>query len=120
MILRRLAHSIGRQDWFAVAIEFPVVVAGIFVGLQVTDWNERRQLRARELNYLQRMSEDLSRMRAESDQILEYGDGRSAAVMRAFRALEQWNVSLAEPDDFRIAFAGYQTQPDTDDHCAHV
>lgn len=111
MILRSLAHSIRRQDWFAVAIEFLIVVAGIFVGLQVTDWNERRQLQARELLYLQRMAEDLSRMGAEFDQILEYGDGRSAVVMRAFRALEQCDATLATPDDFRIAFAGYQTQP---------
>lgn len=28
MILRNLAHSIRRQDWFAVAIEFLIVVAG--------------------------------------------------------------------------------------------
>jgi hypothetical protein len=111
MILRRLAQSIRRQDWFAVAIEFVIVVAGIFVGLQVTDWNERRQLRERELNYLQRMTEDLSRMRAEFDQILEYGDGRSTVAMRAFRALEQCDATLATPDDFRVALAGYQTQP---------
>jgi hypothetical protein len=111
MILRDLAHSIRRQDWFAVAIEFLIVVAGIFVGLQVTDWNERRQLRERELNYLQRMSEDLSKMEAEFHQILEYGGDRSEVVMRALRALEQCDASLATPDDFRITFADYQTQP---------
>jgi hypothetical protein len=111
MILRDLAHSIRRQDWFAVAIEFLIVVAGIFVGLQVTDWNERRQLRERELNYLQRMSEDLSKMEAEFHQILEYGGGRSEVVMRALRALEKCDASLATPDDFRITFADYQTQP---------
>jgi hypothetical protein len=45
MILRSFADSIRKQDWLAVAIEFVIVVAGIFVGLQVTDWNEGRQLR---------------------------------------------------------------------------
>lgn len=111
MILRSLAHSIRRQDWFAVAIEFLIVVAGIFAGLQVTDWNERRQLRERELNYLQRMSEDLARMGVEFQQILDSGGGRSEVAMRAFRALEQCDATLATPDDFRIALAGYQTQP---------
>lgn len=86
-------------------------MAGIFVGLQVTDWNERRQLRERELIYLQRMTEDLSKMGAEFQQILNYGRGRSDVAMRAFRALEQCDATLATPDDFRIAFAGYQTQP---------
>lgn len=111
MILRSLAQSIRRQDWFAVVIEFLIVVAGIFVGLQVTDWNERRQLRERELNYLQRMTEDLARMEAEFQQILELGGGRSVVAMRAFRALEQCDATLAAPDDFRVTLAGYQTQP---------
>ena len=111
MILRRLAHSIRRQDWFAVAIEFVIVVAGIVVGLQVTDWNERRLMRERELNYLQRMAEDLSRMGAEFQQILDYGRGRSEVAMRTFRALEQCDATLATPDDFRAALARYQTQP---------
>jgi hypothetical protein len=93
MILRNLALSIRRQDWFAVAIEFLIVVAGIFVGLQVTEWNERRQLRERELKYLQRMSEDLSRMRAEFEEILEKGGGRIDVAMRSFRALEQCDAT---------------------------
>lgn len=37
MILQRIAQSIRKQDWFAVAIEFVIVVSGIFVGLQVTE-----------------------------------------------------------------------------------
>src|SRR5687768_4083825 len=42
MILRRLAHAIREQNWFAVVLEVTVVVLGIFVGLQVNDWNQRR------------------------------------------------------------------------------
>jgi hypothetical protein len=95
MILRSLAHSIRKRDRFAVAIEFLIVVAGIFVGLQVTDWNERRQLRQRELNYLQRMGEDLSGMGAEFRKIPDHGGGRNAVMMHAFHALEQCDATLA-------------------------
>jgi hypothetical protein len=95
MILRSLAHSIRTRDWFAVAIEFLIVVAGIFVGLQVTDWNERRQLRERELHDLQRMAEDLSGMGAEFRKILDYSGGRNAVVVHAFHALEQCDATLA-------------------------
>jgi hypothetical protein len=38
MILNRLSKSIRKQDWFAVLIEFIVVVAGIFAGLQANEW----------------------------------------------------------------------------------
>lgn len=99
------------QDWFAVAIEFVIVVAGIFVGLQVTEWNERRQLREREVNYLQRLAEDLARMETEFAAILKRDGGRHGVTLRAFRALEGCDATLATPDDFRITFAGYQSQP---------
>ena len=42
-VLRRLVASARRQDWFAVAVELIVVVAGIFIGLQVANWNEGRK-----------------------------------------------------------------------------
>lgn len=55
MILRRLAISIRNQDWFAVLIEFVVVVAGIFAGLQANDWAQERADRAQEHAALQRL-----------------------------------------------------------------
>lgn len=110
MILRRFAQSIRRQDWFAVAIEFVIVVAGIFVGLQVTEWNERRQLRERECNYLVRLQEDVTQMQGAISLIMERGGGRREATLRAFRALEACDETLAAPDDFQRTFAEYQNQ----------
>ena len=43
MILRRLATSIRKQDWFTVFIETLIVVLGVFLGLQVNNWNEARK-----------------------------------------------------------------------------
>ena len=48
MILNRLSKSIRRQDWFAVLIEFVVVVVGIFAGLQANEWALERQDRKME------------------------------------------------------------------------
>lgn len=42
MILQRMAQAIKRQDWFQVIIEIFIVVVGIFLGLQVSEWNDRR------------------------------------------------------------------------------
>ena len=55
MILRRLSKSIRKQDWFAVLIEFVVVVAGIFAGLQANDWAQERQDRRQEQAALERL-----------------------------------------------------------------
>ena len=43
MILRRLATAFRKQDWFTVAVETLIVVFGVFIGLQVNNWNEARQ-----------------------------------------------------------------------------
>jgi hypothetical protein len=42
MIIKRFAHAIREQSWFTVVLEIIIVVIGIFVGLQVDDWNQRR------------------------------------------------------------------------------
>jgi hypothetical protein len=42
VIIRRLTESIKQQDWFVATIEIMIVVVGIFIGLQVDDWNDNR------------------------------------------------------------------------------
>lgn len=42
MILRRLANAITAQNWFTVVLEVLIVVVGIFIGLQVDEWNKGR------------------------------------------------------------------------------
>lgn len=59
MILRRLAESIRSQDWFVVVIEILIVVVGIFLGLQVDDWNQQRKDQSDEQVFLQRLHADL-------------------------------------------------------------
>ncbi len=40
MIVRRFVTALRQQDWATVAIEFLIVVVGIFVALQVNNWSE--------------------------------------------------------------------------------
>jgi hypothetical protein len=59
MIIRRLADSIRKQDWFVVILEVMIVVVGIFIGLQVDDWNKARQDRKDEQVFLVRLHDEL-------------------------------------------------------------
>ena len=55
MITRNLSRHIKEQNWFAVVVDFTVVVSGIFIGLQAADWNQARldrQEGAYHLNFL--------------------------------------------------------------------
>jgi hypothetical protein len=59
MIPRRIAEHVKDHNWFAVAIDFVIVVLGVFIGLQVQDWNTARQDRARGADYSTRLTADL-------------------------------------------------------------
>ena len=62
MILRRIASAITNQNWFQVIIEIFIVVIGIFLGLQVSDWAEDRAEREQEQNYLLRLHTDADQL----------------------------------------------------------
>ncbi len=42
MILRRIAQHMKQQHWTGVFIELVIVVLGVFIGLQVDNWNQAR------------------------------------------------------------------------------
>ena len=39
MLLRRITKHVKDQNWFAVALDFFIVVIGVFIGIQVANWN---------------------------------------------------------------------------------
>ncbi len=43
MILQRIAGSLKTRDWGTAALEILIVVLGIFLGLQVGEWNDARK-----------------------------------------------------------------------------
>lgn len=76
MILSRVIGHFRKQEWTAIAIDFVIVVAGVFVANQVANWNETRALREREKVYLEQLLIDL-----ESDRVTgERGVASAAAV----------------------------------------
>jgi hypothetical protein len=59
MILRRLTESLKEQNWTAIVIEFVLLVAGVFLGIQVANWNESRHEDERAQQALARLQGDL-------------------------------------------------------------
>ncbi|MFT5452773.1 MAG: hypothetical protein ACI9N9_002271 [Enterobacterales bacterium] len=58
MLLRRFSKHVTDQNWFAVGLDVVVVVVGIFLGMQVTDWNDDRVDATREMQYLKALKTD--------------------------------------------------------------
>jgi hypothetical protein len=59
MILRSVTKHVKDQNWFAVFIDFFIVVVGVFVGIQVSNWNESRTDNMRAKGYLERIINNL-------------------------------------------------------------
>ena len=59
MILRRLVEHAKNQNWFAVALDFIIVVLGVFIAIQAASWNQARQDRQEERRYYAQLLVDL-------------------------------------------------------------
>jgi hypothetical protein len=42
MILGRAVEHAKTQNWFAVMLDFLIVVMGVFVGIEAANWNQAR------------------------------------------------------------------------------
>lgn len=58
MILRKLSQSFKEQNWLAIWVEFVLLVIGVFLGIQVANWNETQQDYRREAEYIERLNRD--------------------------------------------------------------
>lgn len=59
MVFRRLREHAGHQNWFAVAIDLAIVIAGVFIGTQASNWNQDRLERKQAHEYRGMLLSDL-------------------------------------------------------------
>ena len=59
MVVRRFRDHVAEHNWFAVAVDFLIVVAGVFVGIQASNWNQARLNRAEGRAYRAMLIDDL-------------------------------------------------------------
>lgn len=106
MILRRVIAHFRKQEWTAIAIDFVIVVLGVFVGLQVNNWNERQGDRRKESAYLQRLHDDIASLRADTTL-----DERSVKTRNAY--LHAAMASFESRDPAQLAELGSE-------HCSAI
>lgn len=58
MLLRRIIEHVKTQNWTAIGLDFVIVVVGVFIGIQVSNWNAARGERDLERVYLQRLHDE--------------------------------------------------------------
>ncbi len=61
MVFQRIKNNIEDLSWFALLTDFLIVVIGIYVGLQIDEWNDNRLDKIKEQNYIIRLDSELRR-----------------------------------------------------------
>ncbi|MGA8205935.1 MAG: hypothetical protein WB812_15570 [Woeseiaceae bacterium] len=73
MILRRVIEHVKAQHWTVVFLDFVIVVLGVFIGLQVQDWNAARNARADAREYRERLITDMQLSVSRNQAQIDYG-----------------------------------------------
>lgn len=104
MILRRLTQNVKDQNWFAVVLDFIIVVIGVVIGLQVSNWNEARAEMARASEYSARLMDDLDFEYDYVISLIDYTEATLEAGNEAYLGL----TGQVEMDDKTIMIHAFR------------
>jgi len=82
-MLRQVIEDVKTQNWFAVALEFLIVVLSIFFALQANNWNEARKDRIDERRLMSRLHGDLELAEELSSRVRGRRLDRLSSIMSA-------------------------------------
>jgi len=111
MLLRRMASGIRNQDWATVTVEFLIVVAGIFVGLQVDSWNSDRSDRDRERVILNQLHSDFTSNAVSLGQYADRHEQLVEGLTFALDTLTRGELPRTDVRRFRNAFVSMYQLP---------
>jgi hypothetical protein len=94
LISRRLYQHIQSHNWFAVAVDFLIVVIGVFVGIQVSNWNAGRMERRAARTYVERIREDIDASANSIGNMLTYYQTVKQHALAALAAFDRPEAEL--------------------------
>lgn len=89
MIVDRLRAQAARHNWFATGVDLLILVLGVFLGLQASNWNQARSNRAEGGTYRVRLISDLRDNEADLRDRRGYYGAVRAHAKAALAALDR-------------------------------
>ena len=120
MLLRRVIQHVRHQNWFAVGIDFVIVVVGVFIGLQVQQWADAQRQGRLERIYTEKLQAEVLKLMATRAPLVEARNRFNEALAAATQALH--DVEPGALSDFEcqgIAYS-YAISNPTDDLAALI
>ena len=109
MILRRFTHALKEQNWTAIGIEFVLLVLGVFLGIQVANWNETRMERVVERQSLQLLLEEVEQNAAYAQFVIDNAEARQRDAAAAVARLQRKPAGAGDPGAGVAGLATYRT-----------
>jgi hypothetical protein len=107
MILRRFVVSLRQRDWTAIGIEFVLLVLGVFLGIQVANWNDDLADDHRSRLFTERLKADLKVEAWKYQYLIAYYSDVLVHAQRAADALDG-SAPLADEDLLISAYRATQ------------
>jgi hypothetical protein len=104
MILRRVIEHVKAQNWLAVALDFVIVVIGVFIGIQVSNWNNAAAERQKTALVVGALRKDLRDGVGVEERFL-------AEVRAGLAAFEKARARGEKPAPYFFRIAGSDTGP---------
>lgn len=115
MIFRRIKAHIEKENWFAVGIDFFIVVVGVFIGIQVANWNASQFERREEAAIVERFRSDFERVKADADLSLAFHARMTEDVRTVLQSLRSGVLEEEDIPAFErvlVLGTGFQTSAD--------
>lgn len=134
MFIRKITRHLQDQNWFAALLDLVIVVVGVFIGLQVNNWNEQRLFDAKERDYLVQLGDELDLHIVTAEYQMQFftdmlESGRRALtfleadqpcteqcadlLVDFFHASQVWGTRTPEPVFREMERLGLPRKPDT-------
>lgn len=96
MLLRRITEHIKGQNWAAIGIDFVIVVVGVFIGIQVSNWNERLSFEMREKSLMRELRGEIDQNIADVQAKGEMFLVGATSARRVLHAIDGGTVPCAD------------------------
>ena len=96
MVIRRIREHAGAHNWFAVGIDLAIVVVGVFLGIQVANWNQGRIERSEAADYRLQLIANLRANEADVAARKAYYRQIRAHAVAALDAIQRTDRGLGE------------------------
>lgn len=104
MLLRRVLLHVRQQNWFAVLLDFVIVVVGVFIGVQVANWNETQKQRTLYHDAYQRVHQEVSNNIKSIRAVQNYYRKRLPAVQRVIETLRTCGADGGSIENIEATF----------------